>query len=171
MIKGIDIDGVLAQFDLTYFKHFNMNEDIPVDWYDKRFDYECFKQIEHDKDFWMSLPKLIEPEELPYKIDYYVTARSIDSKVTEKWLELNGFPRAPVITVGHDVSKVEAIKKYKIELFVDDAPHNFIDIKNNTSCDVYLLDKPYNKSVSAGNKRIYSLNELKSNGNKLLRNT
>lgn len=155
---GLDIDGIVADFGVHFLNYLNIEDkSFPTKWDDDRF-INNFHKIENDVEFWMTIPKLIEPSELDFKPVIYVTARPIDNKVTECWLANNGFPQAPVITVGTGGSKVQHLKN-TVDLFVDDAVHNFVQLENN-GVNCLLMDRSHNQNYEVGNKRIYNINEV-----------
>lgn len=154
---GLDIDGVLAKFAEHYLEYLNFEDkSLPTDWHDMRFK-EHFQQIAFDSDFWLSIPPAIDPNILDFIPVIYVTARPIDSTVTSLWLEKNGFPYAPVITVGHNGSKVRALKN-RVDVFVDDAYHNYMEL-NEAGINCVLMSQSHNEQFDV-DKRIHSINQV-----------
>ena len=106
---GLDIDGVLADFTGHFFDYLGIKDkSLPKDWNDIRFTNN-FHKIANDQQFWEGIPALVKPESLDFIPVIYVTAREIPSEVSKKWLDKKGFPDAPVITVGTNGNKVEAL--------------------------------------------------------------
>ena len=97
--------------------------------------------------------------ELPFEPHAYITSRSIDPKLTQKWLDDNSFPSAPLYCVGHNMSKVEVAKQSGVEIFVDDKYENFIELNKAGIC-CFLFDASHNKKYDVGFKRIYNLKDL-----------
>jgi len=156
---GLDIDDVLADFIPTFAKKFNLPEPSAWAWsYNKN---ECFKKIEGKKleEFLLSLPVRTKPEDIPFEPHAYITSRNVPTSVTERWLEMNGFPCAPVYTVGHDQSKIDVAKQSGIEIFVDDRYENFIELNNAGIC-TYLFDCSHNRRYDVGTRRIKELKDL-----------
>lgn len=156
---GLDIDDVLADFIPEFAKRFNLP--IPTAWawtYNKS---ECFKQIQGKEldEFLLALPPKIDPSTIPFEPHCYITARNSPKEITEKWLEMHGFPCAPVISVGHDQSKVDVARGSGIDVFVDDRFDTFVELNNAGIC-TYLFDCTHNQRYDVGSKRIYSLNDL-----------
>jgi uncharacterized HAD superfamily protein len=153
---GLDIDEVLADFMGAYSAKFGVSE--PKFW---SFDQEMgerYKQICEDKEFWLSLPVKIKPEEIPFEPTCYVTSRMCPVEWTEKWLQMNGFPAVPVFS-GVE-SKVEVCRQQKLDWFVDDRYENFVELnKNGVLC--FLLTAPHNLRYEVGFKRINNLMALK----------
>lgn len=155
---GLDIDGVLADFDGAFKKRTNTVGDVKH-WF---FSYNVGKwwnKIEKDEKFWVNMPSLINGHDLPFEPVFYVTHRSVNNKWTEEWIEKNGFPCVPVLQVKSGESKAEVIQKAGINIFVEDRYDNFLDL-NRQGVFTYLLDRPYNTRYDVGFRRIKSLNEV-----------
>lgn len=76
----------------------------------------------------------------------YVSARP-DSMLatTVDWLEVHGFPKAPVaLTDGQ--SKVPAVEYFNATVMVEDNPAHAVEIAN-VGIDVMLFDYPYNRHI------------------------
>lgn len=158
---GLDVDDVICSFLDGWKEKFNITE-VTNSWFfdrkiRKRFD-EMKKNNELD-DFYLSLKAKIKPEEIPFEPSAYITSRPVPTEITEQWLDMYGFPAAPVYTVGVDGSKVDIAKKMGIEVFVDDRFDNFVEL-NKAGITTYLFDAPHNQRYNVGSKRIKSLNEL-----------
>lgn len=156
---GLDIDGVLANFThhiQDYLKRETINE--ATHWNDPWI-RDNFKTISRDATFWSSIPPLITPQDIQFEPAAYITARSIEAKITQDWLDRNGFPKAPLYCVGHDESKVAIAKSLKLDAFVDDKYENFLELTKG-GVFTYLMDAPYNRAYNVGFRRIKSLKEL-----------
>jgi hypothetical protein len=159
---GLDIDGVIADFTRGWH---NVYPDAPAmpDHYNydplmgKRF--KAMKEAGTLDDFFLGLNPLIHPKNIPFVPKGYVTARPIDTQVTELWLKLNGFPKAKVITIPWGESKVDAMKEAGIETFIDDFYDNFKDL-NDAGITTYLYTAPWNIMHDVGDLRLNSLKEL-----------
>ncbi|XAI97342.1 hypothetical protein [Leptolyngbya phage Lbo-JY46] len=157
---GLDIDEVLCNWLGPWCKKYGYNK--PTTW---SFSYENFKHFTElaaegeIEDFYSNLPRLIDPKDIPFEPHCYITSRSIDVEITKKWLQKNGFPTAPVYSVGFGQSKVDAAKQSGIDIFVDDSYHNFVEL-NKAGIFTYLYDTPHNQRYDVGHRRIYSLKEL-----------
>lgn len=155
---GLDIDEVLADWVGHWTKYHN--QEIPQFW---NFDREIGKKFEEMKDneeFWLSIPVKTNPSDLPFEPHCYITSRIIPKEWTEKWLQKNGFPAAPVYSIGHGISKVEVAKQSGIDVFVDDRYENFVELNRAGIC-TFLFDAPHNQRYDVGHKRIKSLKDLK----------
>lgn len=153
---GLDIDEVLADFTGGFNRWF----DVDYKWHSWNVSYGFdakFKEIEGNTDFWMGLEKLIEPQNIPFEPTCYITKRPIPSEVTQGWLEKNGFPAAPVITV--DGSKVHTATEYKLDVFIDDNYNTFRELTNaGVAC--YLMDRLHNRRYDVGYRRIKHIGEV-----------
>ncbi len=153
---ALDIDEVVADFSGEYRRKYGVDSKA-LYW---NFTYEMGKhltELKDDKDFWMGLPKL---RDVPFEPVCYVTSRIIPTEWTMEWLEKNGLPCAPVETVGIDRSKVEALKKHNVEIFVDDRYHNFREV-TDAGIFTYLMDASHNQHHNVGHRRLYDLDRLR----------
>lgn len=159
---GLDIDGVIANFQLAWHE---LHPEIPADPDCYDFDKNIMKRFDEMieagtlDDFYLKIEPLMHPDDLPFEPLCYVTARPVSTKVTEKWLALMGFPKRPVITVPTGTSKVDAMRKAGVEIFIDDYYKNFREL-NDAGILCYLYSAPWNKKYDVGELRIDSLNDL-----------
>ncbi len=133
---------------------------IPKAWSFDRDIKAKFEALKNDKEFWLSIPAKCKPCDLPFEPIGYVTSRSIPNEWTEEWLDKNGFPASPVITVGLGESKVEALKKLGADYYIDDRYENFVEI-TRAGIFCYLFDAPHNQRYDVGFRRLHSLKDLK----------
>lgn len=154
---ALDIDEVLADWVGHWTKRHG--QVTPEFWNFDKDIKQKFDSLKDDKDFWMSIPTLIKPVDLPFEPCCYVTSRNIPTEWTEEWIEKSGFPTMPVITVRHGQSKVQALIDNGVDIFVDDRFENFAEINSAGIC-CYLMDAPHNRRYKVGHKRIKSLSEL-----------
>lgn len=158
---GLDIDEVICDWVGAWAKYWKM--DVPKSWF---FDYDIMKKFDNMRanntldQFYLDLKPRINPDDIHFEPHCYVTSRPVSTEVTKKWLEKHGFPLRPVITIGLGESKVEAIKKAGVDIFVDDRYDNFEDLNRNGIC-CFLMDAPHNRRYDVGYRRIKSLKELK----------
>jgi hypothetical protein len=155
---GLDIDEMLADFVGALMKEFPAIQNKPVYWNDASLSF-WFEQIKTDQEFWLSVEPKHNPLELPFEPVAYITSRTIDTETTQMWLNAHGFPKAPVYTVGHGMSKVQACKDAKVDIFVDDSYSNFVELNKAGIC-TFLMDATHNRRYNVGYKRIKSLKEL-----------
>ena len=156
---GLDIDEVLCGWTDGWTKKFGYP--IPQNWhffYNNKYHFSSFNE-EELKDFYLNLPRLIEPLDIPFEPHCYITSRSIPVEWTKEWIQRNEFPTRPVYCVPFEASKVDIAKSAGIEVFVDDRFENFVELNNAGIC-TYLLTAPHNIRYNVGHKRINSLKEL-----------
>ncbi len=154
---GLDIDEVLADWVGHWTKYHK--QPIPKNWNFDRDIASKFEKLKDDKGFWMSIPAKMDPNDLQFEPHCYITSRIIPKEWTEQWLDMHGFPTAPVYSIGHKESKVEVAKKSGLDIFVDDRFDNFAELNKAGIC-CYLFDAPHNQRYNVGHKRIKSLTEL-----------
>jgi len=158
---GIDIDDVLADF-LNAWKAFHNIDSVPNAWF---FDREILAKFEDMKnenllnDFYLSLKPLISPDRIPFEPHCYITSRPVDTAITEKWLDINGFPSKPVFTVPVGGSKVAIAKEHGVTHFVDDKYENWLEL-NRGGIFTYLFDAPHNRRYNVGHYRIKDFSRL-----------
>ncbi len=153
---GLDIDEVLADFVGGLMKRFPSMNSRAVYWNDYTLQ-EKFKEVIDDESFWLGLEAKVDS--LPFEPHCYITSRPCSTEITEKWLALMGFPKAPVYTVGLDKSKIDVAKESGIDIFVDDAYHNFVEL-NKAGILCYLFTAAHNERYDVGHKRIGNLQDL-----------
>jgi uncharacterized HAD superfamily protein len=154
----LDIDGVLADFNTAFANWFDLNGDDPKDWNDHRF-RRNYKNIHNVEEFWLSIPKLVDLSEIPFTISGYCTTRSCSNEITDKWLEMNGFPQAEIINCK-GIPKSTVLLEKQCTLFVDDHIENFIDV-NSFGITCLLMDRSHNRRFTQYNgMRITHLNQL-----------
>ena len=153
---GLDIDEVIADFIGALMKKFPEIKEVPVYWNDPTL-HKCFAQVIDDEEFWISIePKV---KELPFEPHCYITSRAVNIEITQRWLDMHGFPHAPLFALGSGQSKVEAAKDSGCDVFVDDCYEHFVDL-NRAGIFCYLLDAPHNRRYKVGFRRIKSLEEV-----------
>lgn len=125
---GLDIDGVLANFvqGILDIGHERGLSHFPKSWLDVDTWFICdgfvdvMKEHSYSADFWLGLKPLPYSLPLDFTPDCYITARPIQSSVTQEWLDKYGFPKALLITVDNPQDKLAHIKERNLDLFVDD---------------------------------------------------
>jgi hypothetical protein len=153
----LDIDGVLNFFGEYFLDYLGIEDKTPPEkWSDSRY-VDNMHRIVNDVDFWLNIPA-IDYKEIKFEVSGYCTARPIPSSVTEEWLLRNGFPKAPVYTVGLNGSKLKVLKEQGCEIFLDDAAHNFKEL-NDGGIKTYLLTRSHNKNIKT-NLRVDSIQEF-----------
>jgi hypothetical protein len=159
---GLDIDGVIADFTRGWHELYPDASPRPDKYNYDPLMGQRFKDMKAAgtlDDFFLGLNMLLTPNELPFDLKGYVTARPIDTKITEQWLKERGFPTRKVITIPWGESKVDAMKEAGIEIFVDDFYENFKDL-NDAGITTYLYSAPWNSEYDVGELRLNSLSDL-----------
>ena len=144
---GLDVDGVLADFEGGYLKRFKKWP--KNDWAITR---NVANILIHERDFWLSLPVLRMPD---FEPRLYCSARVNSRHWTKKYLKDNEFPNSPLFQVpGYKISKAPTLKG-RVDVFIDDSVKNFIDL-NLHGIPCLLMDSPANQEWGPIG-RIYSL--------------
>lgn len=157
---GLDIDEVICDWVGPWCKRFG-HEDAPQDWnfsYKMKADFESLSP-EDKEEHYLNLPARIQPSEIPFPFDCYVTARTVDVELTKRWLLKNNFPANPVYSLGWGESKLAKLKELGIEYFVDDNYKTFNELnENGIAC--FLMDAPHNRRYDVGYRRVVSLKDF-----------
>lgn len=159
---GLDIDGVIADFISAWNMLYPDISTTPDSWYFDRNIKEKFDEMRNAgtlDDFYLNIKPLIQPKDLPFIPHCYITSRPVSNEISEKWIDLNGFPTRPVYSVNVRESKVILAKESGIEIFIDDSYDNFLDLNNN-SIFTYLFSASWNKRHDVGHMRLNSLHDL-----------
>jgi len=162
---GLDIDCVIADFVKAWSDLHDDTDTEPSSWYMDRNMKKRFTEMKEKgvlNDFYLNIPPMFDPKELPFEPHCYITSRPVPTEITEKWLDFNGFPRRKVYTVDLMKTKVEAAKEAGIDIFIDDSYDNFVDLNKN-GIFTYLFTSPWNEKYDVGHMRLNSLKDLKIN--------
>lgn len=158
---GLDIDGVLADFDKSLLAYYGESELKEINYWSEPGIVNLFTdEIKNNPVFWATIEPLMYGGDLPFEPHCYITARSIDKKITQQWLDSNGFPKKPLYSVSVGGSKVQAAKEAGINIFIDDCYDNYVELNNAGIC-TFLYTKSYNEKYNVGHRRIGSLQEFK----------
>lgn len=189
---GIDVDGVLADFNSSFINRVidvtgrDLFPARPFDittWnYPEFYGYTpeentaVWQGIETDRTFWEYLGPYATTNEFlltlhdrhKYSGDdlYFITSRpGMDAKQqTEQWLK-NYWPVAamPIPTVLISSQKGRCVQALKIDTYVDDRDANVIDVKAHApSCRTFLLDRPWNRQLEEDKYDITRITNLAS---------
>lgn len=145
---GLDIDGVLADFNKGYLDRFKK-------WPNR--DWAITRNVEHilskEREFWLNLDVIRYPD---FEPRLYCSARVNNKRWTKQFLKNNGFPNSPLYQIpGYKLSKAKTLKG-KVDVFIEDSLKNFIDLNlNGIPC--LLMDSESNKEWGPVG-RIYTLN-------------
>lgn len=167
---GVDVDGVLADFNTPFIEYvvavigvdrFPARPFEPTTWdYPEQYGYSSddvsrvWETIKGDTKFWRTLPKyettLRDIEALRFQRDvcdddvYFITARPgrLAKWQTERWLACHGFDSPTVLISGDKALCASALA---LDVYIDDKPENVVSVL--TDClrtSVYLMDRPWN---------------------------
>lgn len=162
---GLDIDGVIADFATPFCERIGIDGKGNPSWYMsyRARDQKVWELLIKDKNFWLDLKPLIDPDSLIFEPAAYVTSRMIPKEWTEEWLERNGFPCNEVVVVpangGEHTSKVDEIKKRNIDIFVEDNYDQFVHL-NQEGIKCFLQDTYHNKRFKVSGFRIQHPNDV-----------
>ena len=154
---ALDVDEVIADFVGAWKARYNCP--TPLFW---KYDYEIgekFQELKEDKDFWLNIEPLLNPIDMPFEPHCYITSRIIPGEWTMEWIQKAGFATAPVISLGHNQSKVDAFRISGAEILVDDRYDTFQEFSEAGIC-CYLLTREHNARYDVGFKRIEKLSDL-----------
>ena len=160
---GLDLDGVVANWTGAWNKLYPEVEVSPHSWYLDRKVGKRFQEMREAgtlDDFYLnSVEPLIQPEDLPFEPHCYITSRPVSKEISEQWLDKHHFPAKPVYSIEVRQSKVQVAKDAGVEIFVDDAFENFVEL-NNGGIFTYLFSAPWNQKHDVGHMRIKSLKDI-----------
>lgn len=155
-IIALDLDDTVFDFLGSYKKRFGV--ELSDYW---SADYNMGKNLEslkEDKDFWVNMPVKNIP---PVEVDYYVTARSIPVEWTMEAIQKNNLPKAKVISLPWNTSKIDTLNELGCTIMVDDKFQTFKECLNS-GIFCYLVDAPHNKHYNVGHHRIMNLEPLRN---------
>lgn len=136
---GLDVDGVLANFELAMAKQFNKPHLTSYGW-DVQWISDLIHKVENDEDFWENLPLISHPESITFDFDYYITAVPPNMKgARERWLRKNGFPDKPVIVSD---KKLETMLELGVDVLIDDKTSTIKEVHEAGLCAIHFIP-PY----------------------------
>jgi hypothetical protein len=144
-----DIDGVVANTYPHLFEYLGEPFKEITEYGDPIF-MELLQRVNHDWDFWLSIPVLHRPDRKP---NGYISHRTQPPCITSYWLALNELPYAPVHRLYHNQCKTTRMEPGGI--LVDDNPKVFDSVRAKGG-ECLLMDASYNRHIQT-DKRIYSL--------------
>ena len=154
-VISCDLDDVVFDFLGSYESRFGVK--LSSYW---NADYNMpdnLKELQQDKEFWVNMSI---KSQIPFEVDYYVTARSIPVEWTQEAIQKNNLPKAPIYSLPWNVSKIETLKKLGVTIHIDDKFSTYKECKQN-GIFCYLVTTDANKRYDVGHHRIKSVSELK----------
>lgn len=156
----LDVDEVVADFLTAAGKEF------PEIKRETQLTYELpahinWQKFYDDMSFWLILPVLDRPT---VQVAGYISHRPFPTYITEFWLHINRFERAPVYHVDCSTKKVRLLQELGATLYVDDKPSTF-ESCTAAGINTYLYTQPWNQHIQT-EKRISKLVELENLCNK-----
>ncbi len=118
---ALDIDDVLAQFYPAMCVRFNkpcQQIDIWDGLGEAKFIADNVHIVNDNQRFWMGLNPLSRPEDITFKVDYYITSSPRMMLNTRRdWLRGNQYPAAPVISTSE---KIAEMRRLGVNVLIDD---------------------------------------------------
>jgi uncharacterized HAD superfamily protein len=164
---GIDVDGVVANFNKGYIKLLNSlhNRTADVEYAPQTWNYEselgfstqevseAWQYISKSARFWMELEPTPDAEEflasLPNTHQYiFITSRPgvNAAEQTAFWLSHHGMPGRFGVEVSSE--KGDKCLEHSVDLYLDDKGENILDVlAKSPKTTPYLLACPYNQHV------------------------
>lgn len=159
---GLDIDEVIAGFVQAYADRTGATK-TPYHWnYCKNIksNFDAWREDGTLDDFYTNIPAVVDGSNIGFEPTCYITARPVETEITEKWLLKNNFPMNPVFTVETPAEKLAVAKEQRLDYFIDDNFSTFVDLnKNGIVC--FLYDAPHNRKYDVGYKRILGFDDFK----------
>lgn len=147
----LDIDDVIFNWHSNYADRFSCK--IPTKWDTSKTMTERLAILSKEKDFWMNLTIKNKPNFQPAG---FISARGIPKSWTVASLKKNGIPgRSNVHQVHWGQSKIELLKQFGCDIFIDDKYETFKECHDN-GIFCLLMDAPHNKRYKT-KYRIYDL--------------
>lgn len=148
----LDIDDVVADWLPSFCKRYGCP--LPTTWNSPYITSERMQELQHDRSFWFHLPVKNRPNFQPKG---FLTARSIPKHWTYLFMALNKIPgRNNIHQIPWNCSKVDKLKEFKCDIFIDDKAETFEECNaNGIFC--LLMDAPHNQNIDTP-LRIYDLN-------------
>jgi len=149
----LDIDDVVAAWQESYCREFNKKPAKSWDENREEMNYHL-SLLKKRKSFWINIPIKHFPNFQP---NGYLSARSIPKSWTKEFMQRNKIPgRSNINQVPWNVSKINKLKEFGVDIFIDDKLETFLDCnKNGIFC--LLMDASHNQLYET-NLRIYDLN-------------
>ncbi len=162
MTLGLDIDGVLANFNQSYIALASKRLNRPIATHEpEEWNYllnrgvlleeetKLWEWIEDNPQWWEELSGYEENISaafcIPQEVDvYYISSRPTPAlRHTKNWLKRMNLGEAAVILT---YEKGPVARALKLDYFIDDRPENCLEVKGcHSSCHVTMLSRPWNQ--------------------------
>lgn len=191
MRLGIDIDGVLADFNASFVKLVpevtgrSLFPPYPFDittWqYPQSYGYTAdeesmvWRRVCSNPTFWQSLPayedaveslRLLAARAHDGDDIYYVTSRPgvVAKRQTEKWLRQNGLADRPTVLISG--KKGMCAEALDLQFYIDDRDVNVRDVAETRGekTKTFLLDRPWNHTDVAEHEQVIRVKSVKEIG-------
>lgn len=143
---ALDVDDVIAAFTPHAFEYLGKTLPDKIDYWsveemDRQLGKGWFHDIlEHEEEFWTSLPALSDPKDIDFKVYCYMSAFPTKMFHTRyEWIKAQGFPDAPLILT---MDKVNTCEHLGIDILVDDKPDTIRKLENSDTVGVHFIT-PY----------------------------
>lgn len=183
---GIDVDGVLANFNESYIELIKKETGIalpkPDATYPDQWHYERAGGVTREQEnriweeikstqFWGTLQPMAGALDALRRLNalrftgvqsYFITSRPgrMAKFYTEMWLKFHGMDM-PTVVIADDKGSVA--KGIVLDVFVDDKPENIQDVAATTArTRVYLIDQPYNREYQQALKEYPDLRDARA---------
>lgn len=176
---GVDVDGVLADFNTNFMKRvvevtgrdlFGPDY-IPTTWnYPESLGYTpeevtaTWNHIKQDGNFWSSLPAYPRTNDFLHKLSiksvfhdiYFITSRpGFDAKQqTEQWLVQHRFGASPTVLISS--LKGAAATALALDKYIDDNYENCVGVNSlSLNTKVYMMEQPWNAGYPKHQSMVY----------------
>ena len=148
---ALDIDDVLARFMQAYCTRFETDK-YPIRLGSKIITRYVYHKLQHARNFWLSLEVKHRPNFIP---ELYCTKRINPKSYTQKWLEINNFPKRPVYQMIYQNGNKATMIKGRCDVLIDDSISNVVKAMES-GLPAILMNEVYNEDFDYP-YRIYNL--------------
>lgn len=173
MKLGVDVDGVLADFNGNFIERYItvIGEDkFPArpfeikSWNYPEDDYgysveqtgNVWSSIKRDRSFWQDLPPYEDTHDAMRQLSrlsweehdiYFITSRmGVKAKQqTEDWIMNNGFSDYPTVLISSE--KGLCARALKLDFYIDDRTENCEDVRDHAMANCVMLARSWNRDI------------------------
>jgi hypothetical protein len=160
---ALDVDDVLAAFT----PHAHEFHGVPMEkcnyWSERVMDARLgthwfSKHIAHVEDFWRSIPRLSNPEDIDFEFHYYISSFPVEMyEIRKQWLLDNGFPDKPLVAASN---KLEKCQELGVNVMIDDKPATIQGMIGTSVKGIHFVNE-YAAFEPVGDYVVNNLNEVK----------